>query len=252
MNLEHNPLAALPTRETRRRRAAAALLIAGPAIFLLAEFVTAAFWTDPGYSYTHHFISNLGVAGPSTLFGQYMYSPVAWLMNTGFTLFGLTIFAGVVLLPGLAGWRRWFVLLAAAALATGGVAIGRFPGSAEALVDGSGAYHSAGAFAAFLGGNVLAILLGRMRRRLDLSASVGRALVIVGVVGLVSAALYFALIVSSVGDDGAVIGVIGLIERGATHPFLIALLCSGVSILKATATQSDAVQQPIDVVAVAR
>ncbi|WP_409494600.1 hypothetical protein [Amycolatopsis sp. cmx-11-12] len=55
-----------------RRRAAGALLVAGPAIFLLAEFISAAVWTDPAYSYTHHFISNLGVHGPSTLFGQYM------------------------------------------------------------------------------------------------------------------------------------------------------------------------------------
>jgi hypothetical membrane protein len=72
------PDARLPAR----CRAAGALLIAGPAIFVLGEFIAAAAWTDPAYRYTNHFISDLH--GPSTLFGQYMYSPLAWVMNTGF------------------------------------------------------------------------------------------------------------------------------------------------------------------------
>src|SRR5258706_12097441 len=107
--------------QTMQRRTAGALLIAGPVIFLLAELIAAAAWTDPPYSYTYHFISNLGVRGPSELFGQYMYSPLAWVMNTGFFLFGITILAGVVLLRGLSGWRRWAALVPATLLAVGGV-----------------------------------------------------------------------------------------------------------------------------------
>ncbi|MFF5114205.1 DUF998 domain-containing protein [Streptosporangium sp. NPDC000509] len=211
-----------------QRRAAGALLIAGPVIFLLAEFVAATAWTDPPYSYTYHFISNLGVHGPSTLFGQYMYSPLAWVMNTGFILFGITILAGIVLLRGLSGWRRWATLVPATLLAAGGVLLGLFPGSGEALENGTGGYHSMGAFAGFMGANTLAVVLGRMRRRVGFSPGVGRALVTTGVVGLLSTTVYLLMIISSAGDSA--IGVIGLIERGATHPFLIGLLCAGASI----------------------
>ncbi|MER6831548.1 DUF998 domain-containing protein [Streptosporangium sp. NPDC000563] len=211
-----------------RRRAAGALLVAGPVIFLLAEFVAAAAWTDPPYSYTYHFISDLGVHGPSTLFGQYMYSPLAWVMNTGFILFGITILAGIALLRGLSGWRRWTTLVPATLLAVGGVLLGLFPGSGEALEDGTGAYHSMGAFAGFIGANMLAVVLGRMRRRVGFSPGIGRALVTTGVVGLLSTAAYLLMIISSAGDSAS--GVIGLVERGATHPFLIGLLCAGASV----------------------
>ena len=207
-----------------QRRTAGALLIAGPVIFLLAEFITAAAWTDPPYSYTYDFISNLGVHGPSTLFGQYMYSPLAWVMNTGFFLIGITVLAGAAALRGLSGWRRWAVLVAAALLAVGGVLLALFHGSSEALKDGTGDFHALGATAGFIGGNALAILLGSMHQRIGLSPKLGRALVTVGVIGLLSMVAYFADLIS-----GANV-LIGLVERGAVHPFLIGLICAGASI----------------------
>nr|WP_232328002.1 DUF998 domain-containing protein [Kibdelosporangium sp. MJ126-NF4]CEL15889.1 hypothetical protein [Kibdelosporangium sp. MJ126-NF4]CTQ93814.1 hypothetical protein [Kibdelosporangium sp. MJ126-NF4] len=222
-------------RRPAQRRAAGALLIAGPAIFLLGEFISAAAWTDPAYSYTHHFISNLGVHGPSTLFGQYMYSPLAWLMNTGFLVFGITILAGVATLRDLTGRRRWATLIPATLLAVGGVLLALYPGSGEALDNGTGEYHSMGAFAGFIGGNALAIVLGRRWQRIGISARMGRALITVGVIGLISMALYLAMIFTA-GDTP--IGIIGLIERGAVHPFLIGLLCAGASIPKQKARSS--------------
>ncbi|MFB7657699.1 MULTISPECIES: DUF998 domain-containing protein [unclassified Streptomyces] len=212
-----------------QRRVAGALLVAGPAVFLLGEFISAAAWTDPAYSYTYHFISNLGVHGPSTLFGQYMYSPLAWLMNTGFLLFGITILAGTATLRDLSGGRRWATLVPATLLAVGGVLLALYPGSGEALDNGTGEYHSMGAFAGFIGGNVLAIVLGRRWRRIGIPPRMGRALTTVGVIGLISMVLYLALILTA-GDNP--IGIIGLIERGAVHPFLIGLLCAGASIWK--------------------
>ncbi|MFF0227000.1 DUF998 domain-containing protein [Streptomyces sp. NPDC004629] len=214
-------------RQPAQRRVAGALLIAGPAIFLLGEFISAAAWTDPAYSYTHHFISNLGVHGPSTLFGQYMYSPLAWAMNTGFFLFGITILAGVATLRDPSGRRRWATLIPASLLAVGGVLLALYPGSGEALNNGTGEYHSMGAFAGFIGGNVLAIVLGRRRQRIGISARMGRTLITVGVIGLISMVLYLGMIVAA-GDNP--IGIIGLIERGAVHPFLIGLLCAGASL----------------------
>jgi len=211
-------------RRPRQRRTAGALLIAGPVIFLLAEFIAATAWTDPPYSYTYHFISNLGVRGPSTLFGQYMYSPLAWVMNTGFFLFGLPILAGVAVLPGLLGRHRWAALAPATLLAVGGVLLGLFPGSGEAMNDGTGDLHALGALAGFVGGNVLAIVLGSMHRRVGLSPRLGRALVTVGVIGLVSMVAYFADLVSGLNV------LVGLIERGAVHPFLLGLGCAGVAL----------------------
>ncbi len=228
-NINSKPETLTPeAHQTMQRRTTGTLLIAGPVIFLLAELIAAAAWTDPPYSYTYHFISNLGVHGPSTLFGQYMYSPLAWVMNTGFILFGITILAGIVMLRSLSGWRRWATLVPATLLAIGGVLLGMFPGSGEALKDGTGDFHSMGAFAGFIGANILAIMLGRMRRRVGLSPEIGRVLVTVGVIGLLSTTLYLLMIISSSGESVA--GIIGLIERGATHPFLIGLLCAGVAI----------------------
>ncbi|MEU8365040.1 DUF998 domain-containing protein [Nonomuraea sp. NPDC048882] len=216
------PDARRPPRQ--QRRTAGALLVAGPMIFLLTEFIAAAAWTDPPYSYTYHFISDLGVHGPSTLFGQYMYSPLAWVMNTGFFLFGITILAGVAALRGLSGRRRWAALVPATLLAAGGVLLGLFPGSAEAMNDGTGDFHALGALAGFVGANVLAIVLGSMHRRVGLSPKLGRTLATAGVIGLVSTVAYFADVIS-----GANI-LVGLVERGATHPFLLALACAGAAL----------------------
>lgn len=206
-----------------QRRTAGAVLVAAALIYFLAEFIAAAAWTDPPYSYTYHFISNLGVHGPSELFGQYMYSPLAWVMNTGFFLFGITVLAGVALLRGP---RRWPALATATLLAVGGVLLGLFPGSGEAMNNGTGNFHAVGALGAFIGGNALVIALGRTHRQFGLSTKFGRALVSAGVVGLLAMVAYFADVMS-----GANV-LIGLVERGAVYPFLIALTCAGLSLWK--------------------
>ncbi|QPZ38375.1 DUF998 domain-containing protein [Paramicrobacterium chengjingii] len=210
-------------RPTALRRISGALLIAGPLVYFVAEFIAAAAWADPPYSYTYHFISNLGVHGPSVLFGQYMYSPLAWVMNTGFFVFGITIFAGVAMLRGLVGWRHWLTLVPATMLAAGGILLALFPGSGEAMNDGTGEFHSMGAFAGFVGGNVLAIFLGVMRRRVGLSLKIGRTLTVLGCLGLVAMVGYLVDIIS-----GANV-LVGLVERGAVYPFLTGLICVGVA-----------------------
>jgi len=215
-----------------QRRPAGAMLIAGGAIFLIAEFIAAAAWTDPPYSYTHHFISNLGVHGPSEAFGQFMYSPLAWVMNTGFFLFGLAALAGVALLRDLPGRRRFALLATAALTAAGGVLLALFPGSGEAMENGTAAYHGAGAYATIIGGNVLVILLGRTYQRLGATRKLGRTLVVLGVTGLVCLAAFLAVVVAGPGL------LIGLVERGAVYPFLIGLICAGASIWRRRALRS--------------
>jgi len=207
------------------------LLIAGPAIYLLCEFVAAAAWHDPPYSYTYHFISNLGVRGPSVLFGQYMLSPLAWVMNTGFFAFGIITWAGVMLLRGLSGWRRWAVYAAATMLAGGGVLLATNPGSAEAMEHGGG--HALGAMGAFVGGNVLSILLGRAHAQLGLSARLGRALVAFGVLGLQFMVGYFV----DVGTE--LFELVGLVERGVVYPFLLGLVCVGRASVRAPSADAS-------------
>jgi hypothetical membrane protein len=211
-----------PETATRPRRSAAgAALIASGAVYVVAEFIAAAAWTDPPYSYTHHFISNLGVHGPATAFGQFMYSPLAWVMNTGFFLFGPAALAGVVLLGGLSGARRRTMVATAAVLATGSIVVALFPGSGD---DGTADYHGLGALAAFISGNVLAILIGTAHRPLGLPRRVGTAAVVLGALGLVSLVAFFAVLASGAGI------LIGLTERGIVYPFLISFACVGAAL----------------------
>lgn len=205
-----------------QNRAAGALLIAGPSVYLVAEFVAAAAWTNPPYSYTYHFISNLGVRGPAELLGQYMLSPLAWVMNTGFFLFGLIIAGGFLLLRGLSGWRRALVVGNATLLALGGVLLALNPGSAEAMEHGSG--HALGAMAAFIGGNVLSVGVGVLHERLGLPAKLGRALIAAGAVGLCAMVGYFVDLASGFNV------LLGLVERAIVYPFLLGVVCIGITV----------------------
>jgi hypothetical membrane protein len=214
--------------ETNWGRGAGTALLASGGIFFAAEFIAAAAWTNPPYSYTYHFISDLGVHGPSTGFGQYMYSPLAWVMNAGFILFGIAAFAGVVLLKGLPGRRRWTAIVLAALLAVGVTLVGLFPGSGEAIENGTAAYHGLGAFAAFICGNLLVIRLGRAYQFLGVPRRLGRALVVLGILGFVSLAAFMADLSSGAGV------LIGLFERGAVYSVTIGLISVGVAVRQAT------------------
>lgn len=200
--------------------------MAGGGIFFAAEFIAAAAWTDPPYSYSYHFISDLGVHGPSTGFGQYMYSPLAWVMNTGFFLFGLAALAGVIMLRGVPARRHWRAIVPATFLAAGGVVLSQFPGSGEAIADGTAAYHGLAAFAAFIGGNTLVIMLGRMRGLLGFTRGQGRLLVSLGILGFACLAAFIAMTSAPAGN------LIGLVERGVVYPVLIGLIIAGAALWK--------------------
>ncbi|MEV1057801.1 DUF998 domain-containing protein [Micromonospora chalcea] len=209
-----------------QRQPAGAALAAAAAIFLLLEFVAAAAWRSPPYSYTYHYISDLGVHGPLTAFGQYMYSPLWWVMNTGFFLFGVLVFIGVALLDGLRGWRRGVLLGMATLVGAGGVVLALFPGDGEADRQGTVDFHGLGAMAAIVGGNILIIVLGRMYRDLRIGRKPGKAMVMLGAFGLVSTAAFLA-----VAGSGTNV-LVGLVERCAVYPILIGLISAGVSICR--------------------
>ncbi|GAB7044591.1 MULTISPECIES: DUF998 domain-containing protein [Catenuloplanes] len=204
-----------------QRRAAAAALIASGTVYFTAELIAAAAWTDPPYSYTHHFISNLGVRGPLTVFGQYINSPLAAVMNTGFALTGLAALAGVAMLRGLPGGRRAVTVLTAAVLAAGLVLVALFPGDGGT---GGTDFHGIGAVLAFVAGNVLVVLLGRAHRLLGLSSGLGRALTVLGVAGLLSLVVFETVLVAGSGV------LLGLYERGIIYPFLIGFVVVGIAL----------------------
>ncbi|HEX7304885.1 DUF998 domain-containing protein [Lentzea sp.] len=210
-------------RTAAPKRRAGTTLMASSIVYLTAELIAAAAWSDPPYSYTHHFISNLGVHGPTTAFGQFMYSPLWWVMNTGFFLFGLVSLTAVLQLGALPGRRRAPLVITAVVLAAGGVLLAFFPGSGD-TTDGATDLHGIGAFMAFAGGNVLVVLLGRRREALGLSRRLGRGLVAAGVLGFVSLAGYMTVLSIGAGV------LIGLVERGVVYPFLIGFLVVGAAL----------------------
>jgi len=133
------------------------------------------------------------------------------------------VFVGVVMLRGLRGWRRWAAPILATLVAVGGVLLAFFHGDGQ-VTDGTVDYHSLGALGSIVGGNVLVIVLGRLRRRIGIAWKPGRAMVVLGVFGLVSLVAFLAL-----AGSGANV-LIGLVERCAVYPVLIGLICAGVSI----------------------
>ena len=58
-------------------RAGALLILLGPLVSWVAEFITAAAWQDPPYSPLYNWVSHLGLTGPpQTAFGQVANSPL--------------------------------------------------------------------------------------------------------------------------------------------------------------------------------
>ncbi|MDG4773264.1 DUF998 domain-containing protein [Solwaraspora sp. WMMD792] len=215
-----------PVRVDARQRqnsAAGIVLIAGGLAFFIAELIAAAAWTDPPYSYTYHYISNLGVHGPTEGFGQLMHSPLAWVMNTGFFLFGIVLFCGTAMLPGMHGLRGWTVRAVAFLMAAGGVLLAFFPGTGETPDSGAIDFHSVGALLGIVSGNVLIIILGRAHRQAGIAAATGRAMTVLGVFGLLSLVGFLAIAGSSA-------SLIGLVERCAVYPLLVGFICAGKSI----------------------
>ncbi|MFD7667177.1 DUF998 domain-containing protein [Streptomyces sp. NPDC059788] len=211
-----------------RTKTAGGLLTAGGVVYFAAEFISAAAWTDPPYSYTYHYVSNLGVRGPVETLHQVMNSPLAWVMNTGFFLFGILIALGVLMLRGLHGWRRGVSLTLGLLMAIGGVLLALNPGGGQEAA-GQIDYHPIGALASIVSGNVLAVLMGRQHSALGVSRRVGRSMVVLGAIGLIGLPLYLSV-------AGSEFGLIGLVERVAIYPLFIGQILAGASLWRGRAT----------------
>jgi len=188
--------------------------MAAALVFFISE-ATAAASVSPPYSYTGHYISELGVPGST---------PLAWVMNLGFWLQGILFLAGAVLASrgSATGRRRLFIVLVAMT-ALGDVLVATFHGNALAAGDTNAAVlHWWGTLLAILGGNA-AIIVG---------SSV--------VAGLVKTRWYRAVSVSlavlgylSLLFVGHAVGQLnpGLWERGAVYPIFMWQMLSAVLLI---------------------
>ncbi|PRY46278.1 uncharacterized protein DUF998 [Umezawaea tangerina] len=175
--------------------------------YLVLEAVAASAWRDPPYDYVFNYISDLGVPGPrSDSGGRVLDSPLAAVMNTAFVVQGIGLLVvALVLAAHLHGLRRYLVVVFAVCHFLGNVLVALFHSTTP------GAYHVVGAVLAIVGGNLLA-----------LTASTRRWLVVLPVLGLVSALL--------IGRVGA--GVVdGLWERGSVYSITAWELVCGVLLL---------------------
>ncbi|WP_208560757.1 DUF998 domain-containing protein [Marinilactibacillus kalidii] len=143
--------------QSRRLLAAALFFIAASTIYLSTEAISAHAWVDPDYGYTYHYISDLGVAKRLMIDGRAVYSPLAYVMNSGFILYGLLSMSAYLLAaPLLQQKARVLVSLVAVIQGVGNVLVGLFPGETYDYTN----MHTIGAGMAIAAGNLTLILFG--------------------------------------------------------------------------------------------
>jgi len=222
----HDDMNTPSLRDTSRNTVAGLTLLFAAGYFLVAEYLTAAAWHHPSYSYKNDFVSDLGITDHHVMFGGHpVNSPLAWLLNSAFFLNGaaVALAALLVLRPQghgrSAGWqRRLFV----------GFGIGlplasimhetpswKFP------------FHAVGATLAMAGGSIAIFLTGRLADRLDLPTWLARALMALGAVGLAS---FLVVQVMAFGHPVLPNGI-GAVERGAAYAVMLAEIVVGSSLL---------------------
>ncbi|MGW3140545.1 DUF998 domain-containing protein [Streptomyces sp. NPDC001139] len=208
-------------------RAGGLLILLGPLVSWLAEFVTAAAWQDPPYSPFHNWVSHLGLTGPpQTAFGQVANSPLGAVMNTGWVVYGILLAAGAFLVFDPRKGVRPTLIVVLAVLAGAGVGlVGIFQGSNANVENGLIALHTLGAQTVMLAGNVMAIAVGANGARIGLSRRRSMVSIALGTAGLIAFPLFLA---------DALTGWlwnIGLIERAVIYPIMIshALLAGSIT-----------------------
>jgi hypothetical membrane protein len=170
---------------TRGSRIAGALYVLAAVQYAVLEYVAAAAWHHPSYSYAVDFISDLGNPVAGDVFdGRVIDSPLHLVMDTAFIAQGaLFIAASVLLLRAKAGRLKRWLLGLAIAHGVGVILVGFFHESSAALHDGVIIVHSIGAAAAILAGNTIAIVVGARGARLGIARALRVASTAFGVLG---------------------------------------------------------------------
>lgn len=220
---------ALMVRQTRIGVVGASLLLAAPLIAWLAELVTAAAWQDPPYAPLYNWVSHLGVPGSAQeAFGQVINSPLAWVMNTGWILYGVLAATGLILVLRFRTGIRPILIGALGLVAgIGIILVALVHGSQENVDNGLIVLHLLGAQAAIIAGNLSAVLVGIFQRRLGISRGIGTASLIIGIVGLISFVVFMTDYQSGAEWN------LGLFERGAVYGAYLGHALLGASLLGA-------------------
>jgi hypothetical membrane protein len=185
------------------------LWIAAGLLFLALEAIAAAA-VVPSYSYTHGFISDLGVPA---------WSPKAMLMNTAFWIQGVGFVAGAVAL----GRGGLFTGLAIAN-GVGNILVGIAHGGSALVAEGYAWLHVVGALLAIVGGNA-AIIVGSSAIRQAIAFRGYRIVsVAIAVVGFVCLAL-LSINTSKTGLPP------GALERGSVYSILAWQMFTGLLLL---------------------
>ncbi|MER6241934.1 DUF998 domain-containing protein [Streptomyces griseorubiginosus] len=208
-------------------RAGALLILLGPLVSWVAEFITAAAWQDPPYSPLYNWVSHLGLTGPpQTAFGQVANSPLGAVMDTGWVVYGILLIVGTFLVFDPRKGARPIVILSLAVLAGVGVSlVGIFQGSNANVDNGLIAFHTVGAQSVMLAGNLMAIAVGTGGTRVGLTRRRSIVSTALGTAGLIAFPLFMTDVFTGWMWN------IGLFERAVIYPIMIghALLGSSVA-----------------------
>jgi hypothetical membrane protein len=208
-------------------RAGALLMLLGPLVSWVAEFITAAAWQDPPYSPLYNWVSHLGLTGPpQTAFGQVANSPLGAVMDTGWVIYGTLLIVGAILVFDPREGTRPIVIMILAVLAGVGVSlVGVFQGSNANVDNRLIAFHTVGAQGVMLAGDIMAIVVGAGGTRIGLTRGRSIASIILGTAGLIAFPLFMTDVFTGWMWN------VGLFERAVIYPIMIghALLGSSVA-----------------------
>ncbi|MBU7597548.1 DUF998 domain-containing protein [Streptomyces sp. P38-E01] len=206
-------------------RWAGVVLVVAAVGYVLCEALAASQF--PGYSYAHHYISDLGVPYESEE-GRGFRSRAALLMNLAFVGQGVLLLLGVVLvLRGARNTPRAPLLGPGALYAVGMLLVGTVHAGPREAADGTSLPHAVGAGAAIVCGNVLALVAARMSERFGGGRRYRCASAALGVLGLLSLVMF----VADSGSSAFHLLPDGVWERLAVYPITAWELLTGCTLL---------------------
>jgi hypothetical membrane protein len=204
----------------------AILWIVGVLQFLVAMVVVQLAWSNPSYSLTQNYISDLGAVHCGTFASHNVCSPLHEVFNGSIILLGLLLILGVLLLPtafpNRSSRRVGLGLLVVAGI--GAIGVGLSPEDYNLTV------HSISALLSFVGGGLALIVLGFAMFR-DTRWDGYRAFSILsGLVALVALGLFLggAYHWGGIWSDWGV----GGIERLVVAPVLLWALVAGIHLVR--------------------
>ncbi|MFJ4654422.1 DUF998 domain-containing protein [Nocardia sp. NPDC088792] len=214
-------------KATVRMRFAGALLLLAGVQYVVLEYVAAAAWPHPGYSYVVNFISDLGNPVADDVYaGRLIDSPHHVAMNIAFVAQGaLFLIAGVLLLTSMIRGRLDRLLLGLViAHSVGVILVGFFHESSANEHNGVLLVHGIGAAATILAGNIVAIVVGVQGAKFGVAQGLRWTFGAVGILGLASFVLLQA-------DRPLYDSAGGVPERGAVYSILLFEIVLGTALL---------------------